>query len=285
MTSIVKQFVYVDLVYKLSIAACMLGVYTLFDQSLFTTSFYGFDRARALFTEPSAYGPVVSVVFYISLYLKNYLVSLISLLSLYAAQSGTVFVVFVLVGLVLSIKLLQGNRKKILLLFSMLFLFFFTAHYLMNLDIFTNSFNFVRFADVLSKLENNEYESLSRVGTLLDFYNILIMENSLIMGLGWNTEKAYLLNTTGIAGNFSFSIIHSVLFGFGLTGVMLLFVLIVYSLRLVLLNGNYESLVIYLSFIFASLVNSSGGYVLYKIPIILIFIILAKSKYISREKT
>ena len=105
---------------------------------------------------------------------------------------------------------------------------------------------------------------MTRYGPLFNFFEVLKADGNILFGKGLNTSKAFFGEDAKEHLNREFSILHFSLFSFGVVGVISVLVLLFYTFFKIWHYESIEVLIVYSSFMFSSLINSSGGHVLYK---------------------
>lgn len=270
-----EWWVFFRALYWFSLISVMFAVFTaLFFPQYFSDLGYGFPRARALLSEPSAFGPIIPLLFYYSVYKRNWPEAVLSLIAVNVAASGTVYFVLVLTGALLLARVVHSSRYRYqyLFLFAGLLGAVFVLHGQIH-HFMSGIFNYDRSIGQIQAVA--DFGGSTRLSSLFNYGLLFHEEGGLWFGKGLNAatvffaevpyEQLYMVS--------EFSLLHAVFFAFGLTGLLLLFILLVYSLAMVWQHGTVEMLIVFSCFMFASLLNSSGGHVLYKF--VYVFILLA----------
>lgn len=240
----------------------------------FTDMSYGFPRARALLSEPSAFGPIIPMLFYMSLVKKNLLGACLAIATAYVVASDTVYFVLVLAGVPILIWLLSKSehRMKYAIAVSVALLAAFLAREQIH-GLMSGEFNYDRALGQIQAV--GEFGGKTRLAPLFTYYLLFKEEGGLWFGKGLNGMKVFFADVPeeNLRYVSEFSLLHAFFFSFGFAGIAVLAVLILYVFIVLWRRGSIEMLIVYSCFLFASLLNSSGGHVLYKY--VYVFMILA----------
>lgn len=269
--------IFIKWLYSSSLAVCIFGILTyLFFPDLFSEFGYGFTRVRAFFSEPSAFGPIISLTFYISLKRRSWIASGIALVTFFVVESGTAYAVLILVGVVYILRTVYDSLGKILVFISLLVIVLSLMAF--QSGVFQDMIHSWNYQRIVSNIDIvlHHRGGRTRFGSLFRYYDVLKMKGHLWFGMGLNTAKPYFGEYSDYIINREFSVLHSTFFSFGIFGIIVLFVLLIYTFIRLWLYGSVEMLIVYASFTFASLINSSGGHVLYKFCYIFIVLCLLK---------
>lgn len=236
---------------------------------------YGFKRARAFLSEPSGFGPIISILLFDSLERKSIIGIMIVLLATYCIGSGTVYSVMILTTIVYLFKKFITNLKyKIIIVFTLcILILFLVAFYPKVQNQLHNSFNYNR---LVTRIKNLVIygEKWSRLSSLFNLYDTLKQEDSLLTGRGFNSTRVYFGSWEKLPENREFSILHSFLFSYGVPGVIFILFILGYAFVVLWKQDSIKMIIFYSAFLFSSLLNSSGGHVLYKFCYLVIFIII-----------
>ncbi|HRH81883.1 MAG TPA: hypothetical protein PLW81_12635 [Thiobacillaceae bacterium] len=268
--------VFLQGLYWFSIASAGLALCSalLFPQ-YFSDVGYGFPRARAMLSEPSAFGPVLPMLLFLSIYRRNWLGVLLALSATYMAASGTVYFVLVMAGTLLLLKHLTSRsmpRKFWVALASLT-----TGVLVLHMPLhhaLSGIFNYDRAIGQIQAVVF-EYGGSTRLSSLFNYAFLFYEEDGLWFGKGLNAATVFFAEVPewNLHMVSEFSLLHAVFFAFGLTGLAVLGALLTYTLSVLWRHGSMEMLIVFSCFLFASLLNSSGGHVLYKF--VYIFMLLA----------
>ncbi|MBN2282914.1 MAG: hypothetical protein JXO48_03395 [Deltaproteobacteria bacterium] len=232
---------------------------------------YGFTRWRAMFSEPSAFAPVISIVLFDSLVRKRILGIILSLFVAHLVASGTVYVVMVLMAIMFCVRYVifqKRNIKKLIILFSVPLFIMITVVFLLVyqsevMKILDNSFNYGRIVTSIQSV-SEEGHGNSRLRSLFNYYKIFKNEGGLFFGRGFNAATVFFGEESGENINREYSILHSFFFAFGIIGSAALIFILFMTWFYLNKTGNVFMLITYSAFLFSSLLNSSGGHTLYK---------------------
>lgn len=267
--------VFFQSLYWFSLASVGLALFTaFFFPQYFSDMGYGFSRARAMLSEPSAFGPIIPMLFYLSLYRRNWGGALLSLAAAYVVASGTVYFVFVMAGILLLARSLTSLRFRQTYLVAVLAVLL--AVLLLHEQVhqtLSGIFNYDRAIGQIQAVA--DFGGSTRLASLFGYGFLFYEEGGLWFGKGLNAATVFFAEVPdwNLYMVSEFSLLHSTFFAFGLTGITVLFVLVSYTLGVLWRHGTIEMLIVFSCFLFASLLNSSGGHVLYKF--VYVFILLA----------
>ncbi len=232
---------------------------------------YGVPRPLAFLSEPSAFGPVVTFLFFSSLLKRHWLGVLSSSLVIYFVSSGTVFIVFALTATAFLVAL----NKKNLLLFALLAVPLLIVGSSKVSILMENSYLLTRVTGAITETDVDGGEGgTARLITLFNLYSELSKDNRVYFGRGFNTAKIYFGEQWEYR---EFSLIHLFLFSFGLIGVVLLFILLSVTIMKVYKTKNLIFLIMFVSFVSSSLLNSAEGTILHKFAYLFVLVLFLNS--------
>lgn len=261
--------------YWFSLASIAFAVLTaIFIPEYFSDVGYGFPRARAMLSEPSAFGPVIPLVFYYSLYRRNWPAALLALEATFFVASGTVYFVLVLAGALLLGRMVFTSRHRRAYVSALLMACVVLLLLHGQIDqAMSGTFNYDRAMGQIKAVL--DFGGSTRLSSLFNYAFLFYEEGGLWFGKGLNAATVFFADVpySCLYMVSEFSLLHAVFFAFGIVGLLVLSVVLIYTLAVVWKDGSPEMLIVFSCFLFASLLNSSGGHVLYKY--VYVFVILA----------
>ena len=275
--------------YRLGVGSMVVGLtalvaHYLAGNRLLIDISYGSARPQALFTEPSAWAPVIGAVGIISWKRESYLIFALTIVMVVLSNSPTVILVTMLsfIGVFL---LERGGVKTVLLGFGsvviagVLFVALGGLDWLVNAGVGGKTVERLalglKFAFTLAEEGYNP-----RVSGAIDVVTNLSKHDLLWTGYGLNSSTVYFqaITPAGEPHARAYSILLTALFSFGIVGA----VLVTYwgakvASRLKKINSPY--LYIYVPFLLVSMINSAQGFVTYKFVILGLIVYLGMGRY------
>lgn len=270
-----------------SVLSVLMGIVcVLYFPQYFTDWGYGFPRPRALLSEPSAYGPIIPLLLFISLHRKSWLGIAVATLGMYLAASGTVYFVTVFVAVIYFMRMAARSRWMVIYLAVAVAVGLLAGllHGQIH-DVMTGTFNYDRAIAQIASIQ--ERGGSTRLASLFHFYEVLQRDGDLLWGKGMNSTMIFFrevdVNEQYLTSEFS--LLHAALFSFGLAGVAGVLVLLIYAFASLWRKGNTEMLIVFSAFMGASLLNSSGGHVLYKFCYVFVILSLLSFRDIGVDRS
>ena len=239
---------------------------------------YGFYRPAALLSEPSAFAPIVTMVFFVSIIRRNLVGAISSASLIYLLSSGIVFLVFTCTA---AMFLFLQRAKTLLVIFLLSFPILLIQ--LPAISSFAeNSYLFERLASAITNTSLVEQQGgTARLTTLINLYGELANDERLYFGRGLNSAKAFFGDQWEYR---EFSLLHLYSFSFGVVGVTILMALISIATFRAYRTKNMEFLMVFFPFLASSLINSAQGTVLHKFAYLFVLIALLKPSQMKVER-
>jgi hypothetical protein len=237
-------------------------------------------RVQAFFSEPSACSAAFSSLFVISLFEKRFSYVVLSLVIIYLAKSPTTFLTFIITCLVF---LLLIKKYRILTVFigsfciGTVFLIFISTDLVeLGTQLFDSESStmssigrlIMGLDDVKSGGGNGSNSRLQGTQALLDEMEVY---NLFLTGYGFNASSEYFISKYGDVKDYS--LIYSMLFSYGIFGVIVFYLYILKSI-IIVYSKDFKFLLIYIPFIIATGMNSAQGLVMYQVVFLGLFVYL-----------
>ncbi len=281
-----KEDVLVRWFYRLGIGSIVLGLsalaaYYLVGSRILLDFSYGSARPQALFTEPSAWAPVIGSVGIISWKRKSCLIFVLTIMMMVLSNSPTVILVTLLsfIGVFL---LERGSVRAVLfgsvgvVIAGVLFVALGGWDWLVNSGLGGNTVERLALGlKAASTLAEEGYNP--RVVGAIDVITNLSKHDLLWTGYGLNSSTVYFeaITPPGVPHERAYSLLLNSLFSFGVFGAfIIMYGGIRVAFRLTMVNSPY--LCIYLPFFLVSMINSAQGFVTYKFVILGLIVYLGE---------
>ena len=282
-----KEEVLVQWFYRLGIGSIVLGLlalaaYYLVGSRILLDFSYGSARPQALFTEPSAWAPVIGSVGIISWKRKSYLIFGLTMMMMILSKSPTVVLVVVLSFIVVFLLERGGLRAAVfgfgsVVIVGVLFVVLGGWDWLVNSGVGGNTVE--RFAVGITAASTLAEEGYNpRVTGAIDIITNLSKHDLLWTGYGLNSSTVYFqaITPVGEPHERAYSLLLTLLFSFGIVGtIIIIFWGTKVADRLTKIKSPY--LYVYIPFLLVSMINSAQGFVTYK------FVILGLIVYLEME--
>ena len=247
------------------------------NDNFFSLKDYHANRFAGLFSEPSALSPFLTVLIILSIFKKKYFYILPLGYMFFKTDSGTSFIVLILTLMLILFKFNKKTFFKLSITFTVLGLISY-SYISTNIDLsLLTSFQKIETVLYKSNFDNGEFGQ-ARIQTLYNSFMIMFKDNAFVLGYGTNTWEAI----TNKEKEFRiFNFIHFIFISFGVFA----FVLAYFIIRNVIEKFrklSFEGVCVMLAFLFASLLNSAQGVIIWKIFFLYLFIPL--KNYTSNSK-
>lgn len=237
---------------------------------------YGIPRPMLLLSEPSAFAPIVTFLFFTSLIKKHVIGMACSILLIYFLASGTVLVVFAITGFLFLVFCKRAMFIMLIVVSIPLALF--------NADKINSTIEeshlLSRISGALMNTDVVEGEGgTARLITFFNLYSELKKDNRVYLGRGFNSAKVFFGNKWEFR---EFGLLHFYLFSFGIVGLFIMLFIVFSAFIKVYRSRNVEFLVMFIPFVLSSLINSAQGTVLHKFAYLFVFVAFMHASQLSQ---
>lgn len=259
--------IFIRIFINFTIVALTPFIFFLINDKYFSLHDYYANRFAGLFSEPSALAPFLTFLIILSLRNKKYYYFLLLCFILLKTDSGTSYIVLSITFMLMSLKFNKKFFFKLFVPLSFLGLISFT-YILSNVDLsLLTSFKKIEVVLNNSNLESGEFDQ-ARIQTLYNSIMVMIKEDAFIFGYGTNTWETI----TNKEQEFRiFNLVHFLVISFGIFSIYIFYFIFKNTLqRFKVLS--FQEVCFMLSFLFATLLNSAQGVIIWKLFFVFLFV-------------